>query len=355
MTEPAVALAPRVSVVVACFNLGEFVEEAIDSVLAQTFQDFEILVIDDGSTDPATQQVLGRLSKPRTRVIRMEHGGLARARNLGIVNARGEYLCALDADDTLRPAFLEKTVGALDAQPEATFASTWLRTFGDDTWEWAPERCDLPTLLSENTVLTAALTRLKAVRDVGGYDEHMPVQGDEDWDLWLSLVERGHRGIILPEVLFDYRRRSGSMSSVCWHGPGHVPLAHYRFTKHESSYRQHLTDVLLNQDDETAAVLRDNDALERRIGSDLEPLLELKQRELATLKARLAAHGGVEASDGPAEALATRVHEAERVAREALEEVAALRSSRSWRVTKPLRSAYDVWLRLRGDSGPAAS
>ena len=83
---------------------------------------------------------------------------------------------------------------------------------------WKPERCDRPSLLWEYPVLTAALARAEAAVAAGGYDTAMPVQGDEDWDLWLTLVERGYRGVILPEVLFNYRRRPGSMSTVCWHG-----------------------------------------------------------------------------------------------------------------------------------------
>src|SRR4029453_19451194 len=90
------------------------------------------------------------------------------------------------------PPSLEKAVRMLDADPTVTFVSCWLRTFGDEEWEWKPERCDLPTLLWEDTVLTASLVRREAVVAVGGYDTSMPVQGDEDWDLWLNLVKHGY-------------------------------------------------------------------------------------------------------------------------------------------------------------------
>ena len=141
------------------------------------------------------------------------------------------------------------------------FASTWLRTFGSESRDWTPECCDLATLLTENTVLTAALVRREALLAVGGYDSAMPEQGDEDWDLWLTLVECGCTGVIIPEVLFYYRRRERTMSSHCWHGPGHLPLARYRIAKHRRAYEAHLFDVLLRQDAETAALLRCNDEL----------------------------------------------------------------------------------------------
>ena len=192
----APAVEPRVSVIIPCYNLGQYLDEAVASVLAQTYQDFEILVIDDGSTDETTAAVLAGYTQPKTRVIRLAHGGLAAARNAGIAQAAGRYLCALDADDRLEPSFLAKTVPLLDTDPSIAFVSCWLRTFGDEEWEWTPERCDLPTLLWENTVLTAALVRRDAVLSVGGYDTAMPVQGDEDWDLWLTLAEHGYRGTI---------------------------------------------------------------------------------------------------------------------------------------------------------------
>lgn len=322
-----------VSVIVPCFDLGQYLDETISSVLAQTFQDFEILIVDDGSTDPTTRSLLASYSRPKTRVVRTEHVGLAAARNLGIARSTGRYLCALDADDTLEPSFLEKMVRVLDGDDSLTFSSCWLRTFGDESWEWTPEHCDLPTLLWEDTVLTAALVRRDAVVAIGGYDTNMPEQGDEDWDLWLTLVERGHRGVIVPEILFNYRRRAGSMSTVCWYGPAHLPLLRYRVAKHRTTYDRYRLDVLLHQDGATAALLRHNDRLERHIGSDLEPAVTLRREELASLQSKLAAVSH-------AENLQTALQAASA-------EVAALRSSMSWRVTAPLRSIYGRWLDWR--------
>src|SRR5207249_10386848 len=114
--------------------------------------------------------------RPRTRVLHTAHRGVSAARNVGIANATGTYLCALDADDRLDPGYFEKAVPVLDADPSIAFVSCWLRTFGDEQWEWKPEGCDLPALLWEDTVLTASLVRREAVLAVGGYDEQMPIQ-----------------------------------------------------------------------------------------------------------------------------------------------------------------------------------
>jgi glycosyltransferase involved in cell wall biosynthesis len=331
---------PTVSVIIPCYNLGQYLDEAVTSVFAQTYQDFEIVIVDDGSTDATTQALLVDYRRPGTRVIRAAHGGLAAARNLGIANTTGSYLCSLDADDRLEPSYLAKAVRALDDDSSIAFVSSWLRTFGDEKWEWKPERCDLPTLLWENTVLTAAVVRREAVVAVGGYNTSMPAQGDEDWDLWLTLVERGYRGIILREVLFDYRRRAGSMSADCWYGPSHLPLANYRVAQHDATYRTHLVDVLLHQDSETGGLLRRNDELERELTSELEPEVALRREESAMLRSRLAAH--------PAPGRAAELEALETALQAASAEVIALRKSMSWRMTGPLRQAYERWLHWRG-------
>jgi len=239
-------MTPKVSVVVPCYNLGRYLDEAVGSVLAQTFTDCEILVVNDGSTDPETNRLLAGYRRDRTRVIESENRGLSGARNRGIREARGAYVCALDADDLLEPEMLEKSVRALDAQPDVSFVSHWLRAFGDEAWDWTPERCDFPALLDCNTVNGAALVRREALLEVGLFDESMR-EGCEDWDLWITMVERGHRGVILPEFLFRYRRRSDSMSRVMSRGGVNVDLYRRIAAKHADSYRKHLEALALRR------------------------------------------------------------------------------------------------------------
>lgn len=342
-----VASQPAVSVIIPCYNLGAYLDEAVTSVLSQTYQNFEILIVDDGSTDVATCAMLADFRPPKTRVIRTEHRGVSAARNTALAQATGTYLCALDADDRLRPTYFEKAVPILDNDPSVAFVSCWLRAFGDEEWEWKPERCDLPTLLWEDTVLTAALVRREEVVAAGGYDTAMPAQGLEDWDLWLTLAERGCRGRILNEVLFEYRRRAGSLSTASWYGADHLPLTRYRVAKHAKAYREHLIDVFRHQDDETSTLLRLNDETERYIATELEPAVTLRRQELAHLRARLASPA---AESDEAAAAADRVRDLEAALAATAAEVKALRASVSWRVTSPLRAAYDRWRLWRGPS-----
>src|SRR4051812_10996083 len=240
---------PRISVLLPCFNHGAFIDEAVASVFAQTCQDFEIIVVDDGSTDAATVEKLSSWTVPRLRVLRTENCGLPAARNHAARHASGAVFCALDADDRLAPTWFEKALAVLDGQPSVAFVSHWLETFGDERWTWTPERCDLPALLARNAVNGAALVRREAFEAVGGYDESMR-EGCEDWDFWLRLVEGGRSGTIVPEVLFHYRRRANSMSRAM------LDVDRYRrpldalVSRHADAYRAHLSPVIAAQEAE---------------------------------------------------------------------------------------------------------
>jgi glycosyltransferase involved in cell wall biosynthesis/peptidoglycan/xylan/chitin deacetylase (PgdA/CDA1 family)/SAM-dependent methyltransferase len=235
---------PAVTVVIPCYNLGAYVNEAVQSVLDQTYPDFEILLIDDGSTDPTTRHLFASYRRPRTRILRTQNQGLARTRNLGLREAAGRYVSFLDADDVLEPTFLERTVPLLEADASLAFASCWLVGFGESSFLWNPATCDFPHLLAEDTVCTAALTRKDALVSVGGFDAGMPVPGYEDWDLAIGLVERGLRGRIVPEVLFRYRIRPGSMTASCTAPENHARLMRYIVEKHRDAYERHLAGVL---------------------------------------------------------------------------------------------------------------
>ena len=122
---------PRVSVIMPVFDAGPFVTEALDSVAAQTYRDFEVVIVDDGSTESRTLAALDRVrSRPGVTVLRTENHGPAAARNLAIERARGSYVLPLDADDYLAPAFLARTVPVLDADPGVGVVYTWVGLVG---------------------------------------------------------------------------------------------------------------------------------------------------------------------------------------------------------------------------------
>lgn len=202
---------PEVTVVIPCFNQGGFVADALLTVFEQTRPTFEVIVVDDGSTDEATIGVLDRLDLPRVRVIRQENRGLAAARNRGMAEAAGRYLVPLDADDELAPAFLERMIAALEPEPEAGYAHCWAELFGDIEAVWATRPWNRYQILVSNSVVGCVVLRSEAWRAAGGYDETM-TSGNEDWELWVRLASHGWGAVEVREPLFRYRKHGISMS-----------------------------------------------------------------------------------------------------------------------------------------------
>ena len=315
---------PGTSFVVTCHDRGRFLDETVDSLLAQTVQDFEIVVVNDGSTDPMTCRLLADYQRERTRVVHSERRGLPGARNLGVARSRGRYLCMVDADDLLEPTYLERSLHALERQPELAFASHWLRTFGDEVVDWTPTDCSLPALLHANTLNGAALLRRDVFERIGGFDETF-TDGCEDWEFWIRVVAAGHRGTIIPEFLFKYRRRADSMSRRMHGVPGMAALHRQLMARHPNVFAEHLDCLLERRDAEIASLSTRLWRLQREWVADVEPRLRWERNrqaldpvaELRRLHAALSREAGMNAE---------------------------LRASWSWRLTAPLRAAVR-WVR----------
>lgn len=199
---------PLVSIVIPCFNGGADLPGAIDSIRGQTMADVEILVVDDGSTDPNTLRILAGLESS-VRVIRQDNRGLPAARNAGFRAARGAFLLPLDCDDRLEPTFLAKTRAALEANPHAGFAFTQMRLTGDLAGVTRKTLNPFAQLFL-NQLPYCLLMRRGLWEASGGYDESMRA-GYEDWEFNIRLAGLGHRGIALDEPLFVYRTSTAGM------------------------------------------------------------------------------------------------------------------------------------------------
>lgn len=200
---------PKVTVVIPCYNLGRYIDEAVDSVLAQTFQDFEIIIVDDGSDDPFTVAKLEQYCKPKTRVIRTPNCGVAAARNRGIHEAAGEYILPLDADDRIDHRYLEMACTLLGASAGRCIVSCGALLFGGASGIMhLPEYSD-NRLLSENLLFNSSLFLKSDWQDVGGYCVSFRY-GWEDWDFWIAMTSRGVSVARIPEPLLHYRIRTDS-------------------------------------------------------------------------------------------------------------------------------------------------
>ncbi len=200
---------PRASVVIPCYNAGPHLVEAADSVRAQTFAGWEMVIVDDGSTDPATHEALAACAA-YARVIRTENRGLPSARNTGIAAARGQYILPLDADDRIAPTLLQEAVAVLDGRPEVGIVYCHAEFFGAQCGRWELPPFSIREMLLHNLIFASAVFRKADWQRVGGYKPSMKY-GWEDWEFWLSLLELGRQVYCIPRPLFFYRRRPDSM------------------------------------------------------------------------------------------------------------------------------------------------
>jgi len=200
---------PVVSIVIPCFNHGRVLPETLASVKAQVFRDFEVIIVDDGSTDELTKRVLASLEDSQIQVIHTSNRGVSSARNCGISVAAGRFILPLDADDLIAPEFLAATVPVLNASEEVGIVCAERQLFGELQGQIRLPTFDPRRLLVENLIYPAALFRKEDWVAVGGYNEAM-LFGWEDWDFWIALTGLGRRVVRLPNTLFYYRVRSVS-------------------------------------------------------------------------------------------------------------------------------------------------
>jgi len=197
---------PLISVIIPCYNHGHYLPEAVESILAQTFQNIEIIVVNDGSTDQNTISVLKNFSRPKTRVVNHEKNlGLPAARNTGIRLARGKYICCLDADDKLHPTYLEKALLLMESNTAINFVYSWTQVFGSEKRVWYTPQFDPAELIYHNQLNSPAVFRRLDWEKVGGFREEMRL-GYEDWEFWIRLARQGYRGYRIPEKLIFVRR-----------------------------------------------------------------------------------------------------------------------------------------------------
>ncbi len=199
--------ADDVTVVITCFELGAYLGEAVGSALAQVGGAPHVVVVDDGSREPATLAALARLPDA-VEVVRQENRGVAAARNAGLARVRTRYALVLDGDDRLAPAALATLRAPLDADPSLGYAYGLMEQFGEMTGVLRFPPYDPYALLYRHTIGLSALARTEVFERTGGFD---PAFGEyEDWELWLHALACGYCGRQVPEVTLHYRRRTGS-------------------------------------------------------------------------------------------------------------------------------------------------
>lgn len=229
----------QVAIVIPCFNHGEFLLEAIASVERAVSVPYELIIVNDGSLDRHTLEVLTHLRRAGYRIIDQANRGLSEARNRGIREASCGIFLPLDADNRLRPGFVEAALEVLAADRSVMAVYGDRRECGLRSGRVTVGVPDLNRLLCGNYIDACAVIRLEAWHACGGYDAEM-LQGMEDWDLWLSMLERDFTLHRLDMETFDYRVCPESMLSKTADPEVHAAVERYVLAKHASFYLQHL-------------------------------------------------------------------------------------------------------------------
>lgn len=200
------------SVVIPYYNLGEYLAEAVDSVLSSTYKEIELIIINDGSTDVRSNQKLQEYKKnPSIRVIEKENTGLADTRNVGAEMAQGAFLAFLDADDVVDASYYEKAIRILKQYDNVHFVGAWTQYFGNSKAVWPTFNPEPPLLLTHNTINSSALIyKRNAFIHFGKNDVNFK-KGLEDYESVIRMKSNRLNGVAIPEILFKYRVRKNSM------------------------------------------------------------------------------------------------------------------------------------------------
>jgi glycosyltransferase involved in cell wall biosynthesis len=196
-----------VTAVVACFNYGRYLPEALDSLLGQDGGAPRVIVVDDGSTEAATLAALDDLPDG-VELVRQSNQGVSAARNAGLARVTTPYWLVLDADDRLADGALAALRERLDRDSALGFTFGYMRFFGDMSGIVRFPGYDPYRLLYRHTIGLTALARVELLRATGGYDPAFPHY--EDWELWVHALARGLEGARVDAVTLEYRRHGGT-------------------------------------------------------------------------------------------------------------------------------------------------
>ncbi|HWP59940.1 MAG TPA: glycosyltransferase [Candidatus Acidoferrales bacterium] len=205
-----IAAQPQVSIITPFFNAGPVFHETARSVLQQSFQQWEWIIVDDASTDPQALEILNeyQASDPRIRVVHhATNRGPSAARNTAFGAAKSQFVVQLDSDNLLEPTAIEKWLWFLVSFPGAAFVKGYSVGFGAQQYLWSQGFHSGAAFLDANQVDTTSMIRKAVHQAVGGYDEAIR-EGLEDWDFWLRCASHGFWGASVPEYLDWYRRRA---------------------------------------------------------------------------------------------------------------------------------------------------
>ena len=203
-----------ISVIIPASNYGNVIGDCLDSVLAQTFKNWECIVVDNGSTDNTSSLVKNYINKDsRIKYHYTDQKGVSLARNIGVDLSEGSYILPLDADDKIAESYLEKAIAIMNKNPQVSLVYCDAVLFGSVNKKWILPKFEFKNMLIENSIFCSALVKKNEFLAVNGYNVNM-VEGFEDWDFWIKYLANNKIVYKINEPLFYYRIKQNSRNSV---------------------------------------------------------------------------------------------------------------------------------------------
>jgi len=233
----------KFAVVVPCYMLGGMIEETIRSIMRQTLDSVQIIIVDDVSNDTVTTRSLTKLGEKVQVIYRTENGGASATRNTGVEAANAKYILCLDGDDLIEPTYLEEAYNLFEMDPAISVVAPHVRMFGEKSSTWrVADNPGFPEALLSAPIANASCFRKSVWQEVGGYDEAM--RGYEDWEFWIRVIKLGSTIRNLPR--FHYRYRIRPDSKVKTSNSNSVEIVSYIVEKHRELYEGNMTFVIAN-------------------------------------------------------------------------------------------------------------
>lgn len=256
---------PLVSVIIPCYNAHQFLAEALHSIKEQTFKDYEIIIINDGSTDNETIDFLHKQDKSIT-ILHKENGGPASARNKGIQHCSAPIIIALDSDDKFEKTFFENAISILNNNPCIGVVSSYVQEIGNSLKIWRTTAVDDFSFFLDNRIVACCAFRRICWDQISGYDETMSL-GLEDWDFWIRITQNGWKVHVIPKPLFFYRKKSSSMM-VDKTRPNMDVILDYLINKHQDWFLKNLKKGII----EKKLINKSNLTIRRSLGIFIEKI-----------------------------------------------------------------------------------
>lgn len=204
---------PLVSVIIPCFNQASYIERAVGSVISQSFTDWEIIIVNDGSTEKFTNDFLATYSPPKTTILNTVNKGVSAARNLAINQAHGKFILPLDADDYISSTYLKEAVEIFETKKSIKLVYSEGQYFGDINGSIDLPQYDLKTILQQNLIFNSAFYKKEDWTKCEGYDESF-LTGWEDWEFYLRLITSETEVFKLKAVHYFYRIKNVSRNAL---------------------------------------------------------------------------------------------------------------------------------------------